>query len=187
MRILILAFLFLPFISHAQKKKKKKENGANIFLMQFNMFWGVLDSSGFKGQKTLDTLYYPDKHIKAVGYYAINNDRKKTTCKVDKWIEYYENGEIKSQGNYELEYLLACRSAGPSVVYHEYEVGEWKYYYDNGRLKAQGIYKIEKTNASTGISNQIYANPIVTDKWLLHEKDGQIAINREKIILELKP
>ena len=97
----------------------------------------------------------------------------------DKTIkEYYDSGELKSEGN--LIELQACtsRGSGKSIVEvddHEFcqecdmyttkrKIGLWKYYYKNGQLKMEGNYIvldfIDLPNHRDGI-------------WKTYDKDGK--------------
>jgi antitoxin component YwqK of YwqJK toxin-antitoxin module len=97
---------------------------------------------------------------------------------LDKDIEYYENGQIKSEGG-----TVADRKHGRWIYYHEnggikevgnYEngelIGKWTYYFENGGIK-------EKVN---------YKNGLRTGKWTQYNPDGSISSIKEIINLNNK-
>lgn len=118
-----------------------------IFISGDNRF--LIDSSGYHGQTAVDTIYYHDKTIQAIGNVALENDSSKSKLKVGLWTEYYSNGQIKSQGIYQIDSYIQCCYAGPCRQYQNYKTGLWKYYYDNGQIKASGTYKVKKEKIRT--------------------------------------
>ncbi len=81
-----------------------------------------------------------------------------------KWIAYYKNGKVKSEGYYEEPFLF-----GEGHAFEGYEIGKWKYYYPNGQLK-----KIEN-----------YDNPLFWDgpykdgKWITYYENGEKEYEKE--------
>ena len=145
-----------------------------------------LDSNGYSKQLTTDTIFYDNKKIKAIGSFAVDRDNKKGDYKVGKWAEYYDNGQIKSLGEYQMSFVFACQYARPGLAYYSYKVGNWAYYYDNGQMMATGKYDLTTQKVSTGIADQFAKKSIVTDSWLLYEKNGTPIADRQKIIPELE-
>ena len=85
---------------------------------------------------------------------------------LDKDIEYYDNGKIKSEGR-----RIAGRKHGRWIYYHEdgrivkvgnYKdgkmTGEWTFYYDNGTLQKTTTYEDNKLNG----------------RWVYYHKNGKI-------------
>ena len=91
-----------------------------------------------------ETTWYPKKRVQMVGEYK---DMKRD----GKWIYYYENGNVWSEGFFRLG-----KSDGKRITYHEngkvfYEgyydldrrVGTWKFYDDKGKLQKTVDYNKE--------------------------------------------
>jgi len=177
MQLLIAILIFVPLVSTAQldTRKNKKIFGPYSMQPQF-----------LHGNKILDTIYYPDKKIKAIGFYAVDDEGKKTYYRTALWTEYYNNGEIKSRGSYLFNFIYGCCGGLPCVHSNVYKVGDWIYYYENAVVKAKGIYKVERIEVSTGVENQFAYKSVYTDAWNFYDPDGQIAKDRQKIISELE-
>jgi len=184
MRILIIILTLAPFISLAQEINKGTNLTLQPYLISNDSF--ILDSSGYRGLKEIDTLYYPDKKIKAIGFYAVDKGGKSTYYRVGLWMEFYNNGEVKSIGNYNFHLLYGCCSAIPCTQLCPYKIGDWTYYYENGQIKARGAYKVDKIKVNTDVANQFTYKSIVTEEWLLYDIDGQTAKDKQKIISDLE-
>jgi antitoxin component YwqK of YwqJK toxin-antitoxin module len=178
----------LPSIAVGQKTKKAKEKARSdsLYKMTMQMMDRFnLDSSGYHGLFTVDTLFYDNKKIKSIGSFAIDRNTKKSDFKIGKWTEYYENGQLKSIGEYQMSYVLACRSAMPGLSYYSYKINNWTYYYVSGQVMANGKYELEKQKVFTGIANQFAKKSVVTNDWLFYNSNGQITSDNQKIIADL--
>lgn len=145
-----------------------------------------LDSNGYHKQLTTDTIFYDNKKPKAIGTFAVDRNNKKEGYKVGKWTEYYENGQVKSIGEYQMAFVFACHSARPGLAYYTYKIGDWTYYYDNGQVMAKGKYDLTTQKVFTGIADQYAKKSVVTDVWLLYDNNGQAIPDRQKIVSELE-
>ncbi len=102
------------------------------------------------------------------------------------WTEFYENGTVKSVGNYDIQYLLVSYSSNTGIIYNEYKTGEWVYYYENAQVKAKGRYKIVRTPVSTGVENQFTKSPVITEDWGFYNSDGKPLSNKKALIGEVE-
>lgn len=184
MRLLILILLFAPVASYGQITKKKRNLPFQPFFSSQNLFH--LDSSEYQGNKILDTIYYPDKKIKAIGFYSVDRNGRTTYYRAGLWTEFYNNGTIKSIGNYNFHLVYNCCGGAPCDQLNLYKVGEWIYYYDNGNIKAKGTYLIEKTNATTSFEHQIIYKSRITEEWVFFDTNGHIAKDKQKIIRDIQ-
>jgi len=178
----------LPAIAIGQKSKKAKEKARNdsLYKMTLQMMDRFnLDSSGYHGQIKFDTIFYDPKKIKSIGSFAIDRNEKNSDYKIGKWTEYYENGQVKSIGEYQMSYVMACRSAMPDLAYYSYKIGSWTYYHVNGQVMATGKYDLDKQKVFTGIANQFAKKSVVSNYWFFYDSDGQIASDKQKIIADL--
>ena len=124
-------------------------------------------------------IYYPNGKIKSVG----NTDDFTKEFRIGYWNEFYENGQLKESGNYNLDTYKECCTAGICDGYYSYKIGEWLYYYENGKLKAKGTYKIGKKakNTNCGINAEINFG-YVTESWIFYDSNGnQIKPNSDNI------
>jgi antitoxin component YwqK of YwqJK toxin-antitoxin module len=93
--------------------------------------------------------------------------------------EYYENGELKSEGI--LVHLMDCTSIGGPLDCHgegcvecigmtTRKVGVWKYYHNNGNIKMEGKYQVLR----------FMGLPIVkTGIWKYYYNNGNIKMEGE--------
>ena len=182
--IFIIILLLTPLASSSQTVKKKTSTSNEFYLFRQPKF--LMDSLGYHGDKFLDTIYYTDKKIKAIGFYAIDIQGDKTYYRVDLWTEFYNNGEIKSIGKYQFALVYDCCGGTLCNQVCPYKVGDWTYYYDNGKIKAAGSFRVEKTKANTSVENQFNYKSIMTSSWLFYDSNGQLANDQRKIALDVE-
>ncbi|MES2849411.1 MAG: hypothetical protein V4685_10170 [Bacteroidota bacterium] len=188
MKYFLLIVFFAPVFLQAQQNKNKEGLAASPLLMALSRFEFGEDKQ-YVGKKVLDTLYYNDtgsKTIKAIGYFAVDKQDKKTEYRVGMWKEFYENGAIKYVGNYNIQYLLVSYSSNTGIIYNEYKTGEWVYYYENVQVKAKGRYKIVRTPVSTGVESQYTKSPVTTDDWVFYNSEGKTLANKKEVIGEVE-
>jgi len=168
---------------HAQMSKHKTTLIFQSGLSGGNKF--QIDSFGFHGPKHLDTLFYDNKQIKAVGYYAVDKQGNKTYHRVGLWTDYYRSGQIMSIGNYDLQFYYGCYNTMPGVRYYSFKKGDWTYFYENGQTKAKGTYMVERVKVSAGVENQFESKSSTTASWIINDENGQPAKDRQKVISDL--
>lgn len=124
-------------------------------------------------------IYYPNGKIKSIG----NTDDFTKEYRIGHWNEFYENGQLKESGYYNLETYQECCISGICDAYYSYKIGEWLYYHENGKLKAKGTYRIGKKLKKTNCGNNVEINfGYVTKSWLFFDKEGnQITSNSDDI------
>jgi antitoxin component YwqK of YwqJK toxin-antitoxin module len=164
--LLLLTILFFPSGQLYCQKNKWNDMVLGSCRLQ-------IAKDGYHGKTAADTSYYKDKKIKAIGKVAVMDDSINSEFKIGLWTEYYQNGQIKSQGSFQIGAYTNCCSNGWCESYINYEVGQWKYYYDNGQLKASGIYKVKKEHINTSCEGgaQIYKSHI-SKSWRFYRQDG---------------
>ncbi|MEO8403357.1 MAG: hypothetical protein ABI480_02140 [Chitinophagaceae bacterium] len=127
-------------------------------------------------QKQIDTVLYPNKKIKEIGQYTKKDWPFSCTARTGYWKEYYENGQLKSFGEYQSELIENFWGhTGPYTVF--YKIGYWIYYYKNGQLKALGKYNLEETGERR--------ESLITDNWLLYDSLGNRIKDKSEFIPEL--
>ena len=180
-------FLFIVFLSplflQAQQKERKDEQAISPLFEILRRF--DFEDRFFAGKKISDTLHYDDSSVKAIGYFAGDKENKKSDYRIGLWTEFYENGTIKSVGNYGMQYLLVSYSSGQAIIYNQYKTGEWVYYYDNGKVKAKGRYRIVKNPVSAGVDKQFTKSPVTTEDWLFYYSNGKPLANKKEVIGEV--
>ena len=125
------------------------------------------------GQMKLDTIYYDQKNIKAIGFIALKKDSSESDIRINKWINYYKNGSIESIGNYSMSSYIDCNYVGWSRNYYAYKIGSWTYFYQNGNKMAEGIYsvKLETINNSCK-KGAIIKRSRINNKWKYWDVDS---------------
>jgi antitoxin component YwqK of YwqJK toxin-antitoxin module len=173
----------MPLLSQAQITKKKSNPSSEAVLTTQKESFGGPE---YYGKRIADTIFYPNRIIKAIGFYAVDSKGKKLYYRTGLWAEYYSNGKLKSIGNFDFRTVYSCCGGTLCQQVCLYKIGEWTYYYDNGFVKAKGSYMVEKTEANTNIENQFIYRSLITDDWLFYDKDGQTAKDKARIILDLE-
>lgn len=79
----------------------------------------------------------------AIGEYGVSNLR------VGYWKEYYENGNLKMEGNYKIGSYISCCVGGACRSFHYYRSGLWKIYDNGGNLKYELIFEPTKLHIDT--------------------------------------
>ena len=185
MYILRSILLLIPTLTFGQHSNKNFQTSFNIYDFSDSRF--DIDSNGFHGANKADTNYYTDKIIATVGYYAVAKNGRMSGNKLGLWKKYYHNGQMESQGNYDMYSLLYYQSPIKGRrLESSYKVGKWVYYYENGQIKATGTYQTIITKANTGIGNQFYKSSVTTTNWMFFNPDGSNSNEKDKIIADIE-
>ncbi|MEQ8808569.1 MAG: hypothetical protein RIE59_05825 [Imperialibacter sp.] len=100
-----------------------------------------INECGYFGNTKLTHELFPSKkEFKFIGYYAIDNYGSKSFLKIKECSEFYEDGNLKSRGEYQIGSYTQCCMGGPCEQYYNYKVGNWKYYFPNQQLRAECTY-----------------------------------------------
>ena len=185
MHFLKLILLFIPTLSFGQQNITESNTVFNIHDFTDSRF--DIDSNGFHGTNKADTNYYTDKKIASIGHYAIAKNSRRSGNKFGLWTKYYHNGQIESQGNYDMYSLLYYLSPEKGRrLESSYKVGKWIYYHENGQIKAEGTYQTIIKKANTGIDNQFYKLSVTTVDWMFFNADGSKSNDKDKIIGDIE-
>ena len=181
MRLLKFILVLIPILTFGQDENIKSKSPFNIYNFSDSRF--EIDSNGFHGINQADTNHYTDKKIASITNYAIARNSRMSGNKFGLCTAYYHNGQIKSQGNYDMYSLLYYQSLKKGVrLESSYKIGKWIYYYENGQVKATGTYKTVLTKAKTGIDNQFHKSSLITTDWKFFNLDGSKLNDNDKII-----
>lgn len=138
-------------------------------------------SSGCTG----DSILYVDSNslgvISETGSLILDTCSRESKLKIGIWKTYYQNGQIKSKGAYEIERYIFCGFV-PYTSYRSYKIGEWSYWYANGKLKAKGEYKLTnvkiKNNCRGGAKLKV--PKIKRRMWTFWDSTGvEVRINED--------
>lgn len=185
MRFLEFILLLTPVLTFGQQNKTGSKTAFNIHDFSDSRF--DIDSNGFKGDIKADTNYYTDNKIASIGHYAITKNSRMSGNKFGIWTNYYHNGQIESQGTYNMYSLLYYQSPqNAQRLESSYKIGKWNYYYENGKIKATGIYKTIISKANTGIDTQFHRTSVTTDNWVFLNFDGSKSTDKNKLISEIE-
>jgi hypothetical protein len=136
----------------------------------------------FNGKDSLVIKHFDNGEIKSKGKYAIDNEGKVSDLKIGKWTEYYSDGTVKCEGNYQISSYVDCGTAGLEKVFYNYKIGEWSYFKSNTTLAAKGKYKIINAKIDTRCKNGdnlIFMT--ITKDWEIADKTID-----DKILLSVK-
>ncbi len=114
-----------------------------------NDYIKLIDNSKFAGKDTLVTNTYENGKIHSKGRYALNNEGKVSYIKVGRWIQYYRNGNVESEGSYEISSYLNCGPGGLQREFYNYKIGIWKYFSSENTVDATGNYSTFITHIET--------------------------------------
>src|SRR5262245_39941268 len=109
MRFLRFILLLIPTTTFGQQHDTDSKNNFNIRDFSDSRF--DIDSSGFHGVTKADTTYYTDGKIASIAQYAVAKNLRTSGNKFGLWTRYYINGQIESQGNYDMYSLLYCQGS----------------------------------------------------------------------------
>lgn len=181
----ILSLLTLLLSTFAIGQRKNDSIVDDIYIAGDNRF--QLDSAGYHGATALDTMYYPDNKIKAIGHVALESDSSKSKLKVGSWTEYFPSGTIKSEGSYQIDSYIQCCSDGACRMFINYKTGSWQYYHENGQLKCSGIYVVAKEHIKTSCKGgaRVYRARI-NKSWKCHNEQGQEIVMNAAMKKELE-
>ncbi|MEO6232223.1 MAG: hypothetical protein ABJB11_00660 [Ferruginibacter sp.] len=185
MYLLRFIILLIPTLTVGQTTDKDSKTYINIYDFSDSRF--DIDSNGFHGITKVDTIYYSDKKIAAIGYYAVTKNSRMSGNKFGLWTKYYHNGQMESQGNYDMYSLLYYESPKKGRrIENSYKIGSWIYYFENGQIKATGTYQTIIMREDTGIDNQFSKSTVTTTDWKFFNSEGNISNQKEKIIAEIE-
>ncbi|GAA0728439.1 hypothetical protein GCM10009430_37610 [Aquimarina litoralis] len=108
----------------------------------------VFQNETYDGEREIE-FQVINKEKYQLGEYAKDKNGEITKLKIGLWKTYYDNGQIKDEGEYLIGRYVQCCAGGYCMQYYNYKVGDWNYYYKNGKLKLKGKFGIMKFNTST--------------------------------------
>ncbi len=144
---------------------------AKIYIHNDNRFSFLGEE--FAGESDFTQIFDANDKLQAKGDFAFSQDGKLSELRVKLWSEYYSNGQLKSEGNYQLGSYIQCCFSGPCRQFYHYKVGEWRYYYSNGTLRAIGEYINAKLHIDTsckGGDSLLFG--LISDNWKYYDLDG---------------
>jgi hypothetical protein len=161
---LYILLLFTFFVTSAQNR--------NSFIHD-NDYIKLTDNSRFIGKDTLVINTFENGKIHSKGKYAIDRDGKISTLKVGFWQQYFRNGKLESDGNYEIISYVDCGVGGLERTFYNYKAGKWNYYNLDSEIEATGVYQEIKCHLNTrcdGGTELIFMKPTI-DWKILDEKN----------------
>jgi len=108
MKLLKFILLLTPILTFGQQKNTDSSTVFNVYDFSDSRF--DIDSSGFHGINKTDTTYYTNGKIASIGHYAVDKNSRMSGNKFGLWTKYCHNGQIESQGNYDMYSLLYYQS-----------------------------------------------------------------------------
>jgi antitoxin component YwqK of YwqJK toxin-antitoxin module len=173
-KLLLFILIFCPCLGISQCNEDYSDSRFKI------------NEEGFQGELKADTTYYTDGKIATIKCYAIDKKLRVSGNKAGLCINYYHNGQIESQGYYDMFSARYGAAKGERRLETSYKVGLWEYFYENGQLKAKGQYQVTSVPISTGVPNQFGRRSNITDAWVFYNEDGTVASDKKNIIRDMQ-
>ncbi len=172
---LILFQLLLINFAYAQKELKPVSGEGRL----------KMNSLGYTGKTIIDTTYYTAKVVKTIGSFAMEKDSVISQYKFGIWKEYYQNGQLKAQGQYQIDKYINCCYSGLCRNYEHYKTGHWVFYYENGQVKLEGDYKPVKRKITTSCEggDKVFISLIDKNWSYYNEKGEKIKLNAKTLNL----
>jgi len=165
MKIEILIILSIITITSCNVNKKtigNNETKANAvrkpsskqFVQDKNLF--NIENNKFIGKDSLNTTHYLSGEIRTLGKLAIETDGDISNLKIDVFKVFYENGNLKEKGKYQIGRFTQCCTGGLCSQFYNYKLDEWEYYFEDGSRKANVVYKVNKFKIDTSCEEGDY-------------------------------
>ncbi len=171
-------FLIIIFLLTSCGKRLK----SRIYIADEHKY--ELRKDKFYGDFEMKEVNYNNGQLMDRGNYAYDKEGNLSNLKTGDWTSYYENGQLKSKGKYNIGSFIQCCFSGACKQFYNYKVGSWEYFYSNGQLKAAGEYETKQLHVNTsceGGDNMSFG--ITTSQWkYFNEKGETIEPNAEFII-----
>lgn len=141
----------------------------------------------FKGNSEMKELSFPNGQLKEQGNYAYDNKRSLSDLKIDEWSSYYENGQLKSKGKYNIGTYIQCCFSGACKQFYNYKIDFWEYFHSNGQVKAAGEYQTRQMHVVTSCEGgDDIPFGVTTSKWNYFNELGDIIEPADELIIELE-
>ncbi|UKN03482.1 hypothetical protein K6119_08140 [Paracrocinitomix mangrovi] len=189
----IICLIIFPFLSIGQQDSTLSKirnhflNGTldsmsyriNTYSNQFN---NIDSSITFYVEQ--DTII-DSSGIQWIGNIILDPFNQFNDARIGKWKSYYSNGQLRSEGSFDLGAFNFCQFAGPSIVGYYYKSGSWTYFYDNGQVKAKGTYTriFEKINFNCG-EDAVFVESL-NETWQYWDENGNTIELNEQIKSDL--
>ena len=102
---------------------------SKIFIEYDKQFGDISD--GYPDEAKASTIKNSLGQVIAQGPTAVHNGQQ-TVIKIGTWKEFYENGNIKSFGEYKIGSFIDCCVGGACRSFYSYRIGLWRYFDING-------------------------------------------------------
>jgi len=141
----------------------------------------------FTGDSELREEVFPNGQVRTRGRYAYDDKSVLSTLKVGKWSSFYEDGQLRSSGNYNIGSYIQCCFTGPCKQFYHYKIGTWKYYHPNGQPKAIGEYNIKQLHVDTSCKGgDEMPFSLTSSQWEYFNQQGISIQPTKELILDLE-
>jgi hypothetical protein len=158
---------------------------SRIYIADENKY--EITKGNFTGNSELKEETFSNGQIKERGNYAYDDENVLSTLKVGEWSSFYENGQLKSTGKYNIGTYIQCCFSGACKQFYNYKNGTWKYYHPNGQLRATGEYEIKQLHVDTSCEGgDEMPFGLTSTQWQYFNEQGESILPTEEMILELE-
>lgn len=162
-----------------------KAQTPRVYIANENKF--KISNGQFIGQSELKKDTFSNGLLKEVGRYAYDQENELSTLKIDEWSTFYDDGQLKSKGKYEIGSYIQCCMSGPCKEFYNFKIGIWKYYHPNGQIFAEGEYEVKPLKIDTscqGGDNMPFG--IINSNWQFFDSKGNQIHPAMESLLELE-
>lgn len=147
-----------------------------------------VSNDNFYGKDSAITTHYLDGNIELKGKFAIDRTNNVSSLKIGEFEIYYENGQLKEKGKYNIGRYMQCCPGGLCSQFYNYKLGEWQYYFPSGVKKANVIYGLKQFNIKTSCEggDQITFGEISLSESQFFNELGQNISPTNEILNELE-
>jgi len=143
--------------------------------------------SNFTGNSELKEENFSNGQTRERGKYAYDEENVLSTLKVGEWSYFYENGQLRSTGKYNIGTYIQCCFSGACKQFYNYKIGIWKYYYPNGQLMATGEYEIKQLHVDTSCKGgDDIPFGLTSPQWKYFNEQGESIQPTVELILKLE-
>ncbi len=141
----------------------------------------------FAGNSEMKEVKFANGKLREQGHVAYDKEGNLSNLKIGEWTSYYENGQLKSKGQYSIGSFIECCFSGPCKQFYNYKTDNWEYFYPSGQLKATGEYQSKQMHVRTnceGGDNMPFG--ITTSLWRYFNEAGELIELSEQLRIELE-
>ncbi len=154
---LLIIFILLYVSTHSEETipfKIEVENKVKISITDEYLFGNIED--GIPDKDTLIVKYYDNGNKRCEGKFAVplEGDIDCYEFKTGYFREFYQNGQLKGEGQYKVGSYLDCCNLSACKMYYHYRIDDWIFYDSLGKLIYEVKYIPKKLRLKANLENE---------------------------------